>query len=432
MPLLGSVSDEARWRAQASDALGRLMTVGAIFALGLMLLSPALGPLLTTGLPSDATVTAIVSLAILALASYCQITGASLAAALAAARRFNVSAGLYAAGTATSVVLAGVLMLAIGILGAPLGVLGGSTLLLAGHRVYLRRFDFEARPAAHRARERDTWRLAALASASAAIALGLQLQLTIALGTVSGDVGVVTAYTYGYFIAALLTSVTISVVGFVMLPGLLAALEEHGERAVAEYLGFAVPLAAFLFLGLAGAYAVFGLPVVEAVLGDALSARTLDVLWDTSRLFLAMNVGLAILSPLSAALLALQRYRALVVPVTWLLAVHAVATIVLATVAGPVSVAAAHATLGALLVVPVIAMGLGRSWPRQLARLVVRSLPAGVFALVFPLIALLLADPDGLFGAVAASTLGLAIYGAAGVFAWPSVGGRAIKLLLGR
>ena len=40
-----------------------------------------------------------------------------------------------------------------------------------------------------------------------------------------------TAYTYGSFIATLLASVTIYVVGFVMLPGVLATLDAQGERA---------------------------------------------------------------------------------------------------------------------------------------------------------------------------------------------------------
>ncbi len=412
--------------------LGRLTTVGAVATFGLIAVSPGLGPLLTTGLPDDATVTAIVSLVILALASYCQITAAALASALAAARRFNVSAALYAAGTGASVALASILMVGIGILGAPVGVLGGSVLLLIGHRAYLRRFDFRAHPSAAHATERQTWRLAGLASAGAAIALGLQLQLTIALATVSGDVGAVTAYTYGYFIAALLASVTIYVVGFVMLPGLLIALEKHGQSAVAEYLGFAVPLAAFLFVGVAAPYAVFGRPVVDAVLGGALSVETIDVLWDSSRLFLAMSLGLAILSPLSAALLAVRRYRALVLPVAWLLAAHALTTIIVATVAGPVSVAAVHSVLGVLLVVPVAALGLGHGWWRVLAGLVFRLLPAGALALVFPLIAFALGDPDDLAGAIAASALGVSIYGAAGAVAWPAVGGRAVDLLLRR
>jgi hypothetical protein len=59
------------------------------------------------------------------------------------------------------------------------------------------------------------------------------VQLTVALAAASGRVGAVTVYTYESFIAALLASVTIYVVGFVMLPSVTC----DGERELASRAG---------------------------------------------------------------------------------------------------------------------------------------------------------------------------------------------------
>src|SRR5262249_59176537 len=117
VPLLGAVDDEASWRAGAADVLGRLVGL-ALLATGLVvLLSPVIGPLLTPGLPAHARVTAAICLAILAVASYCQISGAALAAALAAVRRFPASSAIYVAGAAALLVLGTGVTLAFGVIG---------------------------------------------------------------------------------------------------------------------------------------------------------------------------------------------------------------------------------------------------------------------------------------------------------------------------
>ena len=224
---------------------------------------------------------------------------------LAGARRFGFSAATYVAGTATSLVVAVPLMYAIGILGAPIGVLGGAIAVLLGHRLYLRRFGFRAPPAPRAITSRFTWVVTALAGAGTAVALAQQIQLTLALVALSGRVGIVTAYSYASFLAALLASVTIYVVAFVMLPGVLSALEEHGVGAALGYLDFAVPVAFYLYVPAAAAYATFGRPVIDAVFGGSLSAASLDVLWDASRIFLIMNLVAAVLVPAGAVLLAM-------------------------------------------------------------------------------------------------------------------------------
>jgi peptidoglycan biosynthesis protein MviN/MurJ (putative lipid II flippase) len=431
VPLLGSFDDERAWRTRATGVLARLLGVAAVATTAVVVLSPLLGPLVTPGLPRSARVTAAVCLAILALAAFCQMGAAALASALAAARRFPASAALYVSGAALTLALGSGLMLLFGVVGAAIGVLGGSAALLAGHVAYLRRFRFHVRPAARAARERESWRLTALAAAGAAIALSQQVQLTIALAAVSGEVGAVTAYTYGSFVATLLASVTIYVVGFVMLPGVLATLETRGEQAALGYLDFAVPVAFYLYLPVAAAYATFGKPIVEAVLGSSLNADSIDLLWDCSRIFLLMNLSLAILAPASAILLALRRYRAFVLSGISIVVLHGVG-VAIASASGPVAVAAVHASLAAGLAIPLLGIGFGWKAAPAVLRAVRLSLPAALLALVFPALALLTPTPSGLIPAAALATVGLLTYFVIGTLVWPSVGGRTLRLLLAR
>jgi putative peptidoglycan lipid II flippase len=431
VPLLGSVDNEAAWRKRAVGVMGRLLGVAVVVTALVVVLSPLLGPLITPGLPASARMTAAACLAILALASFCQTGAAALAAVLAAGRRFSASAALYVSGAALTLAIGSGLMLAFGVIGAAIGVLGGSAANVAGHRAYLRRFSFRVTPVPRAAGERESWRLTALAAAGAAIALSQQLQLTIALAAVSGEVGAVTAYAYGAFVATLLASVTIYVVGFVMLPGVLATLETRGERAALRYLDFAVPVAFYLYLPVAAAYATFGKPIVEAVLGGSLTADSIDLLWDCSRIFLLMNLSLAILVPASAIVLAQRRYGALVVSAVAILLMH-VAGVLIASTIGPEAVAVVHATLAAGLVVPLLAMGFGWQAVPAVARAVRLSLPAAVLALVFPALALVAPSPSGLVPAAALAAAGLVAYIAIGSVAWPSVGGRTVRLLLAR
>lgn len=429
VPLMGPVADEGAWRARAENLIARLSGTAGVVVVAVALLSPLLGRVLTPGLP-EASTTAIASLAILALAAYCQIAAAALAAALAAARRFPASALLYVASSVTTLVMATVLLALLGILGAALGVLAGSALLLAGHRAYLARFDFRARPRPTGVRERTTWRMVGLASAGAAIPLAQQFALSIALAAVSGEPGAVTAYTYAYFVGALVSGVTVNAIAFVMVPGMVSAVEKDGERGGAGYLTFAVPVALYLFVPVACAYAFFGLPLLELVFADALGPRGIEILWDASRLFLAMNVGMALLAPGSALVLTLRRYGALVWPSVGLLAVHTAVVVPLAITQGAVVAAVAHAALGALLLVPVLALGLSRQALRCAAVGLWRALPAAALALVFVPLAVLVPAP-GWLAAAALAAAGLTAYLALGTVLWPAVAGRTLRMLRG-
>jgi peptidoglycan biosynthesis protein MviN/MurJ (putative lipid II flippase) len=430
VPLLGSTTDQDAWRRRATDVAARLAGAGAVVMALVVVFAPLLGIALRPG-DTGGRATAAASLAILAVASYCQIGSAALAAVLAGASRFVVSASLYVAAAATNLVLGTVLMVVLGILGAPLGVLGGAIVLLVGHRIYLRRFAFHAPAAVRRAVQPETRRLVRLASAGSALSLAQQLQLTIALALLANTVGAVTAYTYASFIAVLLASVTIYVVAFVMLPGVLATVERGGDDAALRSLDFVVPVAVYVYVAAAGAYAAFGLPIIEAVLGPSLSRASIDLLWDASRIFLLMNLAAAMWVPAGAVLLAMRRYRALVIPAIILLSVHSVAVAIVSD-EGPLAVAIAHASAGAAVTVAVLAIGFGSRAPAAAARMVRGSLPVVPIALVYPALALLAPKPSGLLAATGLAVAGAALYVAIGYAVWPSVGRRALQLLLAR
>jgi hypothetical protein len=430
VPLLGPTGDERAWRRQSADVVGRLAGAGAATMAAVIVLSPLIGIALRPG-EAGGRGTAIASVAILAVASYCQIAGASLASVLAGARRFGLSAAVYVGGTATSLVVAIPLMEAIGILGAPIGVLVGAIAVLAGHRIYLRRFAFTAPPSPRSVTARRTWAIVAMAGAGTSVALAQQIQLTVALVALSDRVGAVTAYTYANFLAGLLASVTIYVVAFVMLPGVLSVLQTEGVPAALRYLDFAVPVAYYLYVPAAAAYAAFGRPVIDDVLGTSLSPASLDVLWDASRIFLLMHLVSALMVPAGAVLLAMRRYRAIVPPVLGVFVAYVIALAV-AWNADPVTIAIIHAAAGAALVVPMLALGFGRPIVAAVLGVLRRSLPVAGIALVFPLLAWAAPDPKTLSAAVGLSIVGCAAYVVLGFIAWPAVGRRAVLLLVAR
>ena len=430
IPLLGPTTDESGWRRRSADVVGRLAGAAAATMALVVVLSPLIGIALRPG-DAGGRSTAAASVAILAVASYCQIAGASLASVLAGARRFTLSASLYVAGTVVSLVVGIPLMYAIGVLGAPLGVLIGAIVIVGGHRAYLRRFEFRGPPLPRLLWSRRTWTIAGLAGAGTSLALAQQVQLTLALVALSDRVGAVTAYSYASFIAGLLASVTIYVVAFVMLPGILSVLDSDGPAAALGYLDFAVPIAFYLYVPVAAAYAAFGRPVLDDVLGTSLSAHNLDILWDASRIFLIMNLTAAVIVPVGAVLLGMRRYDAIVPSV---LGVFVLYVIALAFVwgEGPVTIATIQAILGAALLLPLLALGFGRAAIGAMARVIWRSLPVVPLGLAFAAFAILAPAPSGIGQAVGLSIVGIAGYAVVGFVTWPAVGRRTVLLLLAR
>ena len=163
----------------------------------------------------------------------CRSPRPSQAAALAAARRFVASAILYVISSAASLVLATGVHARVRRRGRgdrrPRR-LGGA--VPRARRATCGGSGVHAGVALRRAaRTSPTWRMAGAAAAGSAVPLASQAMLTIALAAVSGVVGTVTAYTYGYFVALLLASMTAGAIGFTSMPGLVGELGARGAEA---------------------------------------------------------------------------------------------------------------------------------------------------------------------------------------------------------
>jgi peptidoglycan biosynthesis protein MviN/MurJ (putative lipid II flippase) len=428
VPLLGPTGDEPAFRARAADRVGRLAAAGAVAAGALLVSSPLLGRALVPSASSATKSTAAASVAILSGAAFCQIWSAALSAVLGAARRFVSSALLYVLSSAVAVGVGSVLMAFVGIAGAGIGVLAGAAVLLAGHLAYLRRFRFPASPAWRLAARRATWKLAALAAAGAAVPFVLQLDATISLATVSDRAGAVTAYSYAYFVTVLATGITAGVIGLVTMPGLVASVAERGREVAEEYLTATAPFSVFLYLPLAAGYATFGRPILDAVLEGPLTSASVQLLWDASRIFLLMGLSWALLAPLTTLALSLGLYARLALVALALVPVHA-ALVIAASRVGPVTVAAAHATSGTILVVAIMLLVFRRAALRAVGHAFVASIPAAPLALVFPAVGAIGLAGHGAARALGGLVLAGVLYVALSVKFWPAVGGRAVELL---
>jgi hypothetical protein len=214
------------------------------------------------------------------------------------------------------------------------------------------------------------------------------------------------------------------------MPQLVQALRERGNAVAREYLDAVAPFSVLLYLPLAAGYACFGRPFVDAILQGPLTPATVDLLWDTSRVFLVMALWWAVFLPATTLVLSLKLFAKLALVSALVVPVNAVFVLV-ARGHGTLAVAVAQALTGALLVTMVFALVFRSRSLGAAFGVIRRCLPAGALALVFPALAV-----AGFSGSVALSAAGLllgaALYGILAVKLWPSVAGRAVRLLLAR
>jgi O-antigen/teichoic acid export membrane protein len=215
------------------------------------------------------------------------------------------------------------------------------------------------------------------------------------------------------------------------MPNLIAALHEGQPGTLRAYLREMAPFAVFFYVPLAAGYAVFGRPVLDALFEGPLTEGTVDLLWDTSRIFLLMGLAWCLLVPASTIALSLQMFRELAIMAICMIGVHA-ALVIPAGTLGPRAVAAAHAISGTLVVVTVLVIVFRRESLRAGLEALWASLPAGLLALVFPVLGLTVLGDGSVAGACAGLLIGAALYVALGIGMWPSVGRRALRLLMER
>jgi O-antigen/teichoic acid export membrane protein len=428
VPLIGSAGSDAELRMRISEVASRLLVIALLALVVLLIVSPLAGQVLTHGLPADARWTAVLALVVLSPAAFCQIHAATLSAALAAGRRFSLSATLYALSAAVGFGCSALLLELIGVLGAAFGVLAGAILLVVGHSAYLGSFGVRLRPQLRWLRERAQRQLASTLVAGAALLIAFQADLAISLSAISSDESAITAYTYAFYLVVLIVTLGSPALALSTLPDLVGEITRRGTRAAEKHLEKVAPYAFAVVAPLLVALALFGEPVLQGILAHSMSDETVSLMSDLALLLELMALPTTILFLTSAITLALGRSR-------WFLAVGAAGVLVHAAIViplsslGPRAVAAGHGVSILFLTICLLAATFGRAWPRLVFRALVRSLPAFALSAVFPLLRLVVGSGQDAIEATATATLGLALYAALAVVLWPGVSRAFVDLL---
>jgi peptidoglycan biosynthesis protein MviN/MurJ (putative lipid II flippase) len=420
VPLIGSPQSDEQLRSQVSEVTSRVLVIGLVALVGLIAISPVAGQALTYGLSPDARWTAVLSLVVLAPAAFFQIHAAALSASLAAARRFTFSALLYVVAGTVGLGFSAALLALIGVIGAAFGLLIGAALLALGHSLYLHNFGVRLHARAAWIREHAQRQLAMTLLAGAGIAVAVQMTLAISLAAVSNDPGAITAYTYAFFIVALMLAISSGALALVTLPDLVTRIEREGAAAAEHHLARIAPYAFAVLAPLLFLYAAYGEPLLEAILADSLSGGTVSLLYDLGLLLEGIAVPIALMYLVSAVTLATGRSR-------WFLGVGLASVLAHAAIVFPVStfgpraVAGGHIASALLMAVLLMAATYGRRWWRVAVTALWRSMPAFALSTVTIVPRLLLgSDPSAAADTAAACVAALAYVGLVFLF-WPSV-----------
>jgi peptidoglycan biosynthesis protein MviN/MurJ (putative lipid II flippase) len=428
VPLLGHAETDEGFRARVADVLSRIRLIGLV-ALGVLLLvSPVAGQVLTHGLPADDRWTAVLTVLILSPAAYMQLQAASASAALTAGRRFLYSATLYVVSGVVALACSAVLLEAIGILGGAFGLLAGAVVLGAGHALYLRSFGIRLRPRARWLRERELWRLALALLAGASIGIALQVNLAISLATISSHAGAITAYSYAYFMATVILTISSLPLGLVTLPDLVSRLAREGKVAAEQHFMRVAPYALAVVAPLVFAYAADGRPLLDAIFADSLSNSTIDLLFDIGLWLCAMIVPAALMVLAAMVSLALGRWRQYLLTALGGIAVHAAIVIPVSTL-GPREVAAGHFASAVVMCALVMRTAYGPRAAAVAFGALRRAAPAFAFATVLLLLRLPLGSDPGWAAALGSALAGALVYCALALRFWPSVSTAFVDLV---
>lgn len=431
VPQMGTNAEPARFVERAQNVVGRLLPLVMLACLVFVVLAPLIGYLLTFNAPGRTRAVAIESIALLSLAAFFQVWAAITAAVLGGARRFVASSVFALISLAVSVVAGVILLEAIGILGANIGMVLGASVFGIGQALYLRRLGFSARPAFRAIAEYETWLIGGRMAVAAVLPVLIQLYLTVALAALSGTEGAVTAYTYGYLTVTVVSAIAVGPVAMVSMPAAVDAVHRLGREAAVPFISDVGPMGFFLFWPLALCFVLFGYPVVEAVFGSSFQPGDLQILWDSSRIFMALGVVWALGMPYTTYALAQHLYRRVAIFAAVLFGVHVV-TMALLAGKSAVTIASMHVVGGALLFA-VLAVAILREQAMRAALAEFRAaLPAVALGGLIIAVYLVFDSPVNVGQAIAYSAIGCAIYGVASYLTTPALGRRLVDQLFGR
>jgi O-antigen/teichoic acid export membrane protein len=420
VPLLGPVESDSDLRDRGSELVSRVLVMGLVVTLGLAAISPGVGQLMTTGLPSDARWTAVLALLVLAPAAFLQIQAAALSAVLTGARRFVFSSSLYVGAALLALGCSAALLALIGAIGAGFGLLAGAVVLAAGHAGYLHRLGVRLRPRLSWFRDRRQGEIAILLIAAASLGIALQVCTAISLAALSADPGAITVYSYAYFFVGMLLTISALPLGLVTMPDLMQAISTRGSAASREYLSRTAPYAFAVLAPLLFGYAADGRPLVEWIFANSLSDDSIDLLFELGLVLGLLTIPGTLVYLGSTVTLALGKSRRFLAVSLAAVMVQAAVVLPLSTL-GATAVAWGHVGSVAVVAALVLRTAFHHDWARLGFEALRRSAPAFLLASVFLILRLPLGSDPGALAALGAGLAGLAAYIGLGKLLWPDV-----------
>lgn len=406
---LGAIENDDTLRIEASALISRSVTLSLAIGVLLTAASPFAGMLVAQGGGQESQNIAIYSLLILVPAGVMQMYATSTAAILNAARRFSLSALLYGIASFVAIVASVVLLELVGVLGAPLGLLIGAIVLAGGHCVYLRRFGVRSQPRLRQLREAVTRKLMADVLANASLGMSIQLALTIALAAVGSlhRAGLVTDYSYGYFIVIAMTGFTSLALNTVILPDVVAEASRRGLAGVRDRIVALAPFSFGVVVPIIAGLIAFGEPLLRWAAAPLLSPGDIATVFDIAMIFTIAAASQILLQNGATAVISMGRWNLLWVVSLASLAAQGAAVWSIAN-QGANAIAWAHAIVTAAAAVVLI----GGLFREQAVAVLLGSLKPllrlAPCAVGFPAFRLLLGDDSSILeniGALVGSTV---------------------------
>ena len=419
VPLLGDPAGPG-FVDRAGLLLRRTAAVGILGAVGLAAAIPLWRHALGSGIRPDLLGEFTVTILLLAAAAYLQVHAAALSSVLVAVRRFDFSAAVYPAGSVVGLAVSAALLPALGVIGAAVGVLVGVLAVALAHTAYLWRFGVRVGLPWRDWNLRGVGAHALYVVGSAALGWSMQITLAAALAALPARAGSITAYSYAFFIVALVLNVSSLPLGMVRFPDFVADARAGGAGASTARLERTISLAFAAWAPLAAVIVLFSSTLVEPAVALLTNERIGAETAQASQALCAFGGALLVLQLVHAATVAVGRWR-----VTFATngAASLVAVLVFATLhsGSPTRVALVQAALAALTALVLLRATLGPPAARFVLVLV-RSVAPALPLLGTVLGARLLAGSHAAFGvALTWAVVGLAAYAVLAAVLWPSV-----------
>jgi peptidoglycan biosynthesis protein MviN/MurJ (putative lipid II flippase) len=391
MTLVASGQEE-NFERRAGEIVSRTILIGALVAVSALIASPLLAHFVSRGLPEEARMTTILALVLLLPAAFLHIVSAALSGSLSATRRFDFSAASYAITSLIALAVSTLLIWTIGPLGSAVGILAGTAVLALSHIVKTRAKGILVRLHASWLKQRDQWQIAVKIVSGASLGLALQVNLVVSLAALSGFPGGITAYSYGFFIASMILTVSALPLAVVTLPDLASVIRREGRDGAVTHMTRTAPLAFVIAAPLVAALTAFGGPVIRAAFEPFASPSVADLLGTITIILGVMTLPSVLFYLTSAVSLASLRPKLTLLAAGATIGIHVVLVSIVPH--RPQAIAWAHCIGIGLSTVVLLTLTFRWKTPIVILTSIVAASPAFAFASVFLWARLALPSPS--------------------------------------